>query len=85
LLRLLWERALRAGFGEHGRPKSVVLELTLRFVFVVSGTTWLILVPFLIPSDFEGVPKSTVFEKKKNEKKEVQETAMNKHDFLIDS
>ena len=36
--------------------------------------------------DAKGVPKSTVFEtnQKKNEKKEVPETAMKKHDFLID-
>jgi hypothetical protein len=32
------------------------------------------------------IPKSSIFETnlKKNEKKEVQETALKKHDFLID-
>ena len=35
----------------------------------------------------KGVPKSTIFETiyiKNNEKKEVHETALKKHDFLID-
>ena len=41
---------------------------------------------FLTPSDFEGGPKIDHFWKKykKNEKKEVPKTALNKHDLLID-
>ena len=43
---------------------------------------------FLTPSDFEGGPKIDHFLKKKkstkNEKKELQKTALKKHDLLID-
>ena len=54
--------------------------------FGVLGGAWRILVPFLTPSDFEGGPKIDHFFKKstKNEKKEVQKTALKKHDLLID-
>ena len=49
------------------------------------GATWSILVPFLTPSDFEGGSKINYFWKqsKKNEKNEVQETALKKHDFWL--
>ena len=54
-------------------------------LFGVLGGAWTILVPFLTPSDFEGGPKIDSFlnKSKNNEKKEVQETALEKHDFLI--
>ena len=38
-------------------------------------------VPFWRPLDFEGGPKSTIFEKT-NEKMEVQETALKTHDLF---
>ena len=50
------------------------------------GATWSIGVPFLIPSDFEVGPKIDHFLKqsKTNEKKEAQETALKKHDLMIE-
>ena len=51
------------------------------------GATWSILVPFLILSDLEGGSKIVYFWKqsKTNEKKEVQETVLKKHNLLIGS
>jgi hypothetical protein len=34
-----------------------------KFDFSILRATWLISVPFLTPLDFQGVPKSTIFEK----------------------
>ena len=60
--------ALRAGFGEHGHPKSVVLEPTLRFFCGM----WHHLVDFGAIFDSigfrMGVPKSTIFEKSEKER-----------------
>ena len=45
------------------------------------------LIPFWIPSDFEGIPQidhSLQNDLETNEKKEVQETALKTHELLID-
>ena len=74
------------GFVKTGFENKLQSRHTHTQNFEHFGATWSILVPFWIPSDFEGVPKSTIFEQKykKNEKKEVQEPALKKHDLLID-
>ena len=53
-----------------------------KMIHVEKKLNW---VPFWRPLDFEGGPKIEHFWKKlKNDKKEVQEAALKKHDLLID-
>ena len=65
--------------------ESVPKTLRIYFSTNISNNDRL-LVSFWRPLDFEGIPKSTIFENifKANKKKDLQEGGLNKHDLLID-
>ena len=75
----------RRRLGAQGCFRNGPGEAYGKFAGAFLAPLWRYWGVFWHPSDFEGIPKTTIFETiLKQMRKEIQEAALKKHDFSID-